>query len=143
MTKLFHLAKNTLREKCPNTEFFVVRVFPYTDSIRRSTLWISAFSPNTGLNTGKYEPEITPYLDTFHAVNSFSTRAMNLSRVLLRQKYECCFCKCSVQTCYSMLCRRTSPQSVILHGISLHNSSQSTTINSIWTTVCETIYYFT
>ena len=22
-----------------------------------------------GLNTGKYGPEITPYLDTFHAVN--------------------------------------------------------------------------
>ena len=24
--------------------------------------------PVFGLNTGKYEPEITPYLDTFHAV---------------------------------------------------------------------------
>ena len=34
----------TLREKCPNTEFF------------------------SGPNTGKYGPEKTPYLDTFHAV---------------------------------------------------------------------------
>ena len=41
-----------LREKCPNTEFFLV----YGE--------ISAFSPNTG----KYGPEKTPYLDTFHAV---------------------------------------------------------------------------
>ena len=29
-----------------------------------SGLYSSVF----GLNTGKYEPEITPYLDTFHAV---------------------------------------------------------------------------
>ena len=29
------------------------------------TSYLSVFSPNTG----KYEPEITPYLDTFHAVH--------------------------------------------------------------------------
>ena len=39
----------SLREKRPNTEFF----------------W-SVFSPNAG----KYRPEKTPCLDTFHAVNS-------------------------------------------------------------------------
>ena len=38
----------TLREKCPNTESLYIPVF--------------------GLNIGKYEPEKTPYLDTFHAV---------------------------------------------------------------------------
>ena len=27
-----------------------------------------AYFPVFGLNAGKYEPEITPYLDTFHAV---------------------------------------------------------------------------
>ena len=26
------------------------------------------YIPVPGLNTGKYEPEVTPYLDTFHAV---------------------------------------------------------------------------
>ena len=36
----------SLREKCPNTELF---------------------NPNTG----KYGPEITPYVDTFHAVCYF------------------------------------------------------------------------
>ena len=34
------------------------------------------YFPVFGLNTGKYGPEITPYLDTFHSVfvksNSFS-----------------------------------------------------------------------
>ena len=27
------------------------------------------YFPVSGLNTGKYVPEITPYLDTFHVVN--------------------------------------------------------------------------
>ena len=44
-------ASQTLREKCPNTEFFVVRIF-------------AVFSPNTE----KYGPEETPYWDTFHEV---------------------------------------------------------------------------
>ena len=31
------LPKRTLREKCPNTEFFLVRIFPYFDRIRGNT----------------------------------------------------------------------------------------------------------
>ena len=45
----------TLREKCPNTELFLVRIFPHSDWIRRDT---------------EYLPEITPYLGTFHAVRT-------------------------------------------------------------------------
>ena len=51
-----------LREKCPNTEFFLVRIFPHSDWIRRDTV----FSPNVG----KYGPQKTPYFDTFHAVGA-------------------------------------------------------------------------
>ena len=40
---------NSLREKCPNTEFFLVQ-------------YLTVF----GQNTGKYGPEKTPYMDTFH-----------------------------------------------------------------------------
>ena len=29
----------TLREKCPNTEFFLVRIFPYSDRIRTRNVW--------------------------------------------------------------------------------------------------------
>ena len=47
----------TLLEKCPNTEVFLVRIFPHSD-------YLSIFSPNAG----KYGPEKTPYLDTFHKV---------------------------------------------------------------------------
>ena len=53
-----------LREKCPSTELFLVHIFLYSDRIRRFTPKISVFSSNTG----KYGPEITPYLDPFHAM---------------------------------------------------------------------------
>ena len=56
--------RHSLREKCPNTELLLVLIFLYSDWIRRDTPYLSLFSPNTG----KYGPEITPYLDTFHAV---------------------------------------------------------------------------
>ena len=49
-----------MREKCLNTEFFLVRIFSHLDWIRRDTEYLSMFSPNAG----KYEPEKTPYFDT-------------------------------------------------------------------------------
>ena len=53
-----------LREKCSNTEFFLVRIFLHSDWIQRDTPCFSVFSSNAG----KYEPEKTPYLDTFLTV---------------------------------------------------------------------------
>ena len=52
-----------LREKCPNTKLFLVCIFLHSAWIGRFHE-ISVFKPNTG----KYGPEKTPYLDTFHAV---------------------------------------------------------------------------
>ena len=40
--------KYILREKCPNTEFFQVRIFPHSDWIRWDTPYLSVFSPNAG-----------------------------------------------------------------------------------------------
>ena len=45
--------KNTLREKRPNTELFLVLIFLYSDWIRRDTPYVYVFSRNTG----KYGPE--------------------------------------------------------------------------------------
>ena len=45
-------------------EVFSGPYFLAFDGIRRDTEYLSVFSPNTG----KYGPEITPYLDNFHAV---------------------------------------------------------------------------
>ena len=61
---LFPNAWIPLCEMCPKTEFFLVRIFPHSNWIRRDTSHLSVFSPNTG----KCGPEKTPYLDTFHAV---------------------------------------------------------------------------
>ena len=61
-----HLASlnHGLREKCPNTDIFLVRIFPHSDWIRRDTEYLSVFGPNAG----KYGPEKTPYLDIFYVV---------------------------------------------------------------------------
>ena len=47
--------RKRMREKCPNTEFFLVCIFPHLDWIRRDTPYLSVFSPNAG----KYVPEKT------------------------------------------------------------------------------------
>ena len=54
----------TLREKCPNTEFFLVRIFPRSGWIWRDTEF-SVFSSNTG----KYGPEKNSVFEQFsHSV---------------------------------------------------------------------------
>ena len=58
------LSNYSLREKCLNTELYLARIFLHSDWIQRDTPYLSVFSPNTG----KYGPEIAPYLVTFHAV---------------------------------------------------------------------------
>ena len=54
-----------LREKCPNTDIVVVRIFMHLDWIRRDTSYLPVFSPNAG----KYGQEKTPYLDKFHTAD--------------------------------------------------------------------------
>ena len=73
--------KLSLRQKCPNTEFFLLRVFLHLDWIRRDTkyLYPSVFSPNSG----KYGPEKTPYLDTFHTVFTTNNWGLPLGISLL------------------------------------------------------------
>ena len=51
-----------LCEKCSNTEFYLIRLFPYSDWIR------SRIQTEYGDLRTKYEPEKTSYLDIFHAV---------------------------------------------------------------------------
>ena len=58
----------SLRKKCPNTEFLLFRIFPYSDWIRRDTPYLSVLSPNEG----KKGTEKTLYLDTFYAVRFIS-----------------------------------------------------------------------
>ena len=55
-----NLYKASVPEKCPNTEFFW-SVF--------SRVWTEYWETLFSLNAGKYGPELTPYLDTIHAVH--------------------------------------------------------------------------
>ena len=57
-------SQTTQINKCPNTELFLVLIFPHSEWIRRDTSYLSVFTPNAE----KHGPEITPYLDTFHTV---------------------------------------------------------------------------
>ena len=66
-----------LRENCPNTEFYLLHIFPHLDWIRTDTSYFSVFSPNAG----KYGPEKTPSLDTFHAVKVWISVWWKLSRI--------------------------------------------------------------
>ena len=49
-----------------------------------TTAWkVSKYEVISGPNTGKCEPEITPYLDTFHAVH------VNHDQEILIRKIQC------------------------------------------------------
>ena len=68
MLTSIHLSLSiALRKKYPYTEFFLVRIFPHLNWIRRDTEYLSLFSPNV---------RKTPYLDTFHAVSLWITLAV-------------------------------------------------------------------
>ena len=73
---------HSLREKCPNTEVFLGRIFPHLDWIRRNTSYLSVFSPNAG----KDGPEKAPYLDTFHAVIEFTNFMKTLEKFYIKPK---------------------------------------------------------
>ena len=62
--------KHSLRKKRPNMEFFLVRIFPYSDWIQRFTLKFSVFSTN-----GKYRPK---KLRTLITQCTKSVKALNL-----------------------------------------------------------------
>ena len=65
-----NITKITLREKCPNTEFSLVLFL--------NAEFLSVFSPNAG----KYEPEKTPYLDTFHAMHLKTAESSNFGHAI-------------------------------------------------------------
>ena len=59
--KLDFIPSVSLRERCPNSELFLVVVFPYSDWIPRFTMEIYMFCPNAGKNV----PRKTSTLGTF------------------------------------------------------------------------------
>ena len=59
--KFVSISKGSLREKCPNTEFFLVRTFPHSDWTQRDRS-ISPYSVRMRENTGQKTVRIcTPF----------------------------------------------------------------------------------
>ena len=63
-----------LRERCSNTEFFLVRIFPYSLCWGLFLITLQPFrlaallkKDSITVNAGKYGPGKTPYLNTFSA----------------------------------------------------------------------------
>ena len=54
----------TMYEKFQDTEFFLFRIFPHSDWIRKDMEYLSVLRPNTR----KYGPKKPPYLSTFYVV---------------------------------------------------------------------------
>ena len=65
--------KESLCDMCRTTEVFLFRFFLHLDRIQRDAKYLSVFSPNAG----KYGPEKTPYLNTFHVVNIIAKENLN------------------------------------------------------------------
>ena len=90
----------TPREKCPNTDFFLVRIFPHSDWIRRDTSYLSVFCPNAE----KHGPEKTPYLDSFQVVQK---------TMFFKDWFRKCEKSCCNQPILSYLLKNYLQQSII------------------------------
>ena len=78
----------SLCEKRSNAEFFLVNIFLHSDWIRKDTKHLPLFSPNVG----KYGPEKTPYLDTFHALSVLITWIFEFYVILSMTSFWCLYC---------------------------------------------------
>ena len=111
----------SLREKCPNTEFFLVRIFPHSDWIQRDTEYLSVFGEiQRGINHRGGDKSPRWFLKTLNcprftwAISKFSKmHSDNLSQTLQTHHY------------YSTLERR---------GIVLPNKSLLLLIHLNWKT---------
>ena len=87
----------TRHEMYPTTEFFLVRIFPNLEWIWRDT------------NAGKYGPEKTPHLDTFHAVKAFwwdqsiKNRCIGNNSYLHKNCYKTVYYSATMNLCISCL----------------------------------------
>ena len=68
LQRFMGICNYSLREEYRNTEFFLGRIFPHSNKIRRFIVLISVFS----LNSGKYGSEKTPNSAIFHVIIPFS-----------------------------------------------------------------------
>ena len=80
---------HSLRGKCPNTELFLVQIFLCSDWIRWFTYGVISgpYFPVFSPNTGKFGPEMTPYLDPFHAMTAYVNKIYSLTMRVLPSRW--------------------------------------------------------
>ena len=89
--KSFKIVQRTLVMEYFLTKFVKLEFKTFTAwKVSKCRVFSGPYFPVLGLNTGKYEPEETPYLDTFHSV--FLTKK-GLCQVMLlcRKRRDGCF----------------------------------------------------
>ena len=90
--------KTSLREKCLNTEFLLVGIFPHSDWIRRDTENLSVFSSNVE----KYRPEKTRIWTPFtHCINVVLhlQRQLHHQRCIISSALHCNYQNSQEDTC--------------------------------------------
>ena len=63
---LIKLVEFTLREKCPNMEFFLVRIFPHSDRIRSTSPYPVRMQENTNFVFGHFSRSVGTREIHFH-----------------------------------------------------------------------------
>ena len=101
----------SLREKCPNEELFLVRIFPHLNYMRRNMKYLSVFSPNAG----KYRPEKTLYLDTFHVVNVLLDWNASFTKDWSNFEFDWEYFKCPINWCGHIVKNRGNSVLITLH----------------------------
>ena len=89
-------------------EFFLACIFPHSDWIRRDTEYFSVFSTNAG----KYGPEKTLCLDTFHAVEWTYDIAQKM-KFSIKDLFSKCDQICSFLWIWSHLLKKSLIENVI------------------------------
>ena len=69
--KNYPLLKICFTSGC-NIQKFIIAIGTTASKVSKHRISSGPYIPVLGLNTGKYGPEKTPYLDTFHAVNTIA-----------------------------------------------------------------------
>ena len=101
--KMFQAPSKNTVQKCRIIQLKTLQNFYKTCTAWNSVQYgvISGpYFPVFGLNTGKYGPEITPYLDTFHAVLCFLFR---IEKTICAVSFSCKFSDVFRSSFFSLL----------------------------------------
>ena len=104
---LIKLAEFTRREKCPNMEFFLVRIFPHSDRIRSTSPYPVRMQENTNSVFGHFSRSVGTRKIHFHIQFwglkcILSSGAMKKKFFLITKSTVCCTFSMKKYACYTI-----------------------------------------